>query len=163
MFAGNPAVPRKRFALAQRAVELLNDTLPAELVVAWGVPHGDMPLYMSACDALVFTSMQEGSPNVVKEALACDLPIVSVSVGDVAQQLTSVEGCELCADDHPETIAAALARVLRRSCRVKGRDAVRHLDERLLTQQLIGVYRTALEHRVTRRLGAAGDVGHAAS
>ena len=48
--------------------------MPAKLIVAWRVPHSDIPLYMSACDALVFTSMQEGSPNVVKEALACNLP-----------------------------------------------------------------------------------------
>jgi len=75
---------------------------------------------MSACDALVFTSMLEGSPNVVKEALACDLPVVSVPVGDVATRLRGVAGCELCADERPETIAAALERVLRRGGRAAG-------------------------------------------
>ena len=96
---------------------------------------------MAACDALVFTSLQEGSPNAVKEALACDLPVVSVPVGDVAERLQGIAGCELCADDRPETIAAALTRVLARGGRIAGRAAVRDLDERLLTQQVIAIYR----------------------
>lgn len=145
LFAGNPALPRKRFDLTRRAMEVLCREHAAELVVAWGVPHSDIPLYMSACDALVFTSMQEGSPNVVKEALACGLPVVSVRVGDVAQRIGGVEGCELCEDEDPETIAAALARVLRRTARVDGLAAVRHLDERVLTARLIELYGEVLD------------------
>jgi glycosyltransferase involved in cell wall biosynthesis len=95
---------------------------------------------MSACDVFVFTSSQEGSPNVVKEALACDLPVVSVSVGDVRQRLQGVEGCEVCVDEQPETIAAALERALRRGGRIRGHEAVQCLDERLLTKKVIDIY-----------------------
>src|SRR5439155_183542 len=70
LFVGNPAQARKRHALARRAVEIVNHSCPVELVTAWGAPHTDVPLYMNACDALICTSSQEGSPNVVKEALA---------------------------------------------------------------------------------------------
>ena len=144
LFVGNPAQARKRYELARRAVEMLNATMPAELIVAWGVEHENVPRYMSACDALVFTSMQEGSPNVVKEALACNLPVVSVPIGDVATRLRGIEGCEVCADDRPETIAASLERVLTRGGRIAGDAAVRHLDERFITAQLIDVYRCLL-------------------
>src|SRR5262249_1557511 len=96
------------------AVEILNERLPARLIIAWGVPHAEIPVYMGACDVFVFTSSQEGSPDIVKEALACDLPVISVAVGDVRQRLQGVEGCEVCADERPETIAAALERALRR-------------------------------------------------
>ena len=74
--------PASRYQLAQPEVQA------ADLIVAWGVPHDDMPYFMSACDALVFTSMQEGSPNAVKEALACNLPVVSVPVGDAKVAFT---------------------------------------------------------------------------
>ena len=140
LFACNPADERKRFDLARRAVEILNERLPAKLIVAWGVPHAEIPVYMSACDVFVFTSSQEGSPNVVKEALACDLPVVSVAVGDVRQRLQGVEGCEVCVDEQPETIAAALERALRRGGRIRGREAVQCLDERLLTKKVIDIY-----------------------
>jgi len=144
LFVGNPAEARKRWNLADRAVRLLDPWYRARLVVAWQVPHAQVPEYMAACDALVFTSVQEGSPNAVKEALACNLPVVSVPVGDVAERLDGVAGCELCADERPETIAAALARVLDRGERIDGRNAVRELDERLLTQQVIGIYHAAV-------------------
>lgn len=158
LFVGSPHAARKRFALAEAAVARLNERLPVEIVVGWKVPHTQIPLLMNACDALVFTSLQEGSPNVVKESLACDLPVVSVPVGDVAGRLAGIEGCELCSDDQVESIAAGLERVLLRGQRVNGHAAVASLDERLLTQRVIGVYRSAAaawERRHAKVAGAA--------
>jgi len=146
LFVGDPADPRKRYDLAREAVERLNRNVAAELVIGWRVPHDQMPFYMNACDALVFTSREEGSPNAVKEALACDLPVVSVAVADVPLRLQGIPGCEVCADDSPETIAAALDRTLRRDERSggRGREAVRQLDERLLTARVIEIYQSVL-------------------
>ncbi len=144
LFAANPKVARKRYDLARRAVEMMDPALGARLVVAWGIPHAEMPLYMNACDAMVFTSMQEGSPNVVKEALACDLPVVSVAIGDVGERFRGVEGCEMCADEEPGTIAAALDRVVARGERAISRAAVTTLDETLQTARLIEIYRSAI-------------------
>ncbi|HVH08868.1 MAG TPA: glycosyltransferase family 4 protein [Gemmatimonadales bacterium] len=147
LFVGNPNLARKRFSLAQAAVTRLQETLPTRLVVAWLVSHTEIPYYLAAADVLVFTSVQEGSPNAVKEALACDLPVVSVPVGDVAERLQGVAGCEVCPDDRPETVAAALERVLARGGRVAGRAAVSHLDEHLITEQVIAIYRAAITGR----------------
>jgi len=146
LFVGDPGDPRKRYDLARQAVELVNCTVGAELVIGWRVPHEAMPFYMSACDALVFTSREEGSPNAVKEALACDLPVVSVAVADVPLRLQGIPGCEVCADDSPPTIAAALERTLRRDARSggRGRAAASQLDERLLTGRVIDIYRSVL-------------------
>jgi glycosyltransferase involved in cell wall biosynthesis len=99
---------------------------------------------MNACDALLVTSIQEGSPCVVKEALACCLPIVSLNVGDVPVRLRGVDGCEICEDETPEAIAASLGRVLDRGGRTRGREAVRDLDERLLTARIVGIYQSVL-------------------
>jgi glycosyltransferase involved in cell wall biosynthesis len=145
LWVGRPDLARKRMGLARRAVELVDPALRADFVLGWRLPHADVATYMNACDALVFTSLQEGSPNVVKEALACDLPVVSVDVGDVPERLRGVENCELCADDRPETIAAALERVLRQGGRCDGRRTVVSLAEEALTQRVIAVYRSVLD------------------
>jgi glycosyltransferase involved in cell wall biosynthesis len=147
VFAGRPTQARKRYDLARRSMEVLNRTLSADLHVVWGVPHDEVPLHMSAGDALLFTSRQEGSPNVVKEALACNLPIVSVPVADVPERLRGVTACEVCQDERPEALAAALERVLRRGERSNGREAAQGLDERLLTTRLIEIYRSVLRSR----------------
>lgn len=154
LFAASPTSERKRYPLAKAAVDLLNRSLPTELIVAWGTPHEHMPYYMNACDAMVFTSASEGSPNVVKEALACNLPVASVAVGDVATRIQGVDGCELCPDDRPETIAAALERLIRRGGRSAGRAAVAELDENAITRRVIGVYRGAIERAAQRRRGS---------
>lgn len=147
LFVSDPARPEKRHWLAKQTVNLLDGHIQIELVVVKRVPYKQMPLYMNACDALLLTSLHEGSPNAVKEALACNLPVVSVDVGDVRQRIGSVEGCVVCADDRPETIAAALEQVLQRGGRANGRAAVQDLDEHLLTQKVITVYEQALSRR----------------
>lgn len=149
LFVGNPDERIKRYELAKQAVELLDPALQVELIVASGVQHAEIPTYMNACDALVFTSMHEGSPNVVKEALACNLRVVSVNVGDVAQRLAGVRGCAVCADDRPETLAGELKRVLQHGEPARTREAVSDLDEGILTQNLIAIYRRVLNHYQT--------------
>jgi glycosyltransferase involved in cell wall biosynthesis len=147
LFVGNPEVARKRYALAQEAVELTNRSIPTTLLLGWGKPHSEIAALMNACDALVCTSMQEGSPNSVKEALACNLPVVSVKVGDVPLRIAKVSGCELCLDDRAETIGRALERVLRRGLRTESRAQVQNLNERVLTSRLIEIYRSVLPHK----------------
>jgi teichuronic acid biosynthesis glycosyltransferase TuaC len=141
LFVGNPAEPLKRYAFAREIVSRLNSE--AELVLAWGVPHDEIPVYMNACDALLVTSVYEGSPNVVKEALACNLPIVSVAVGDIPDRLNGVAGCSVHPDNDPDRIAAALATVLQRKERTNSRPAVRDLDENILARRMTEIYRKA--------------------
>ncbi len=151
LFVGNPADPYKRYELARHAVDLLNKRLPARLILGWNMSHRDILILMHACDVLVMTSHQEGSPTVVKEALACNLPVVSVVVGDVVLRLRGVEGCEVCSDDQPGTIAASLERVLRRGQRANSRETVKELDEKVLADRLIGIYRSVVEKSQAER------------
>jgi glycosyltransferase involved in cell wall biosynthesis len=144
LFVGDPNEARKRYGLARQIVSRLDDDLQAELVLAWNVPHQTIPVYMSACDAFLFTSMWEGSPNVVKEALACNLPVVSTAVGDVSERLKGVTGCSVFAEVDVEEMADALKAILQRRQRIDGRRAVSDLDENLLAQKMIAVYQRAL-------------------
>jgi teichuronic acid biosynthesis glycosyltransferase TuaC len=158
LFVGNPGENRKRYSLARQIVSKLDKSLNAELIVAWQVPHEVISVYMNACDALLFVSMYEGSPNVVKEALACNLPVVSVAVGDVAERLSGVAGCTTCPDYDPDHLAKALDAVLRTNKRTDGRTAVRELDENILTRRMIQIYHLAVkEHRRDASPHGTGD------
>src|SRR5258708_27199195 len=93
-------------------MKLVRETLPeADLVLLTKKPHDVVPTYMSACDVLVLTSLAEGSPMVIKEAMACNLPIVSVRVGDVAEIISDTPGCSM-AERDPADIAAKLIPIL---------------------------------------------------
>jgi len=144
LFAGGRDNPIKRFPLAQEAVALLPKSLHAEILLANSILPEKMPFYMSAADILLLTSNREGSPNVVKEALACNLPVVSVDVGDVRERLANVQGCVVCDDDHPGTIAAGLQTVLNASQPIHGREAVLALSLENTARQIINVYQAAL-------------------
>lgn len=145
LFAANTIQnPRKRFKLAKSAVDIVKKRFDADLIVATGVGHEDIPVFMNACDALILTSVHEGSPNVVKEALACNLPVVSVDVGDVRRRIENVEGCYVC-DDTEENLAEALERVLKSDRRIDGRSAISDLDENNTTDRVIEVYEKALQ------------------
>ena len=145
LFPANPNNPIKRYNLARDAVALLKSRFELDLIALCNIPHQKVPVYMNACDALLLTSKHEGSPVVIKEALACNLPVVSVDVGDVKEFISLVPGCRLCEDDSPETIAAELTQVLNNSKRVEGRRAVEHLSWEITTKKIIGVYQEALE------------------
>jgi len=151
LFAAYSCRPVKRRYLAQEAVTLLKKEFDVDLVEIFDVPHKVVPLYMNACDALVITSKHKGSPTAVKEALACNLPIVSVKIGDVPQRIQEVDGCVVCDDDAPTTIAQGLAQVLRSRQRICGRNFIANLDERLNVQAIIKVYQTALAKGWNRR------------
>lgn len=141
LFVGNPARTEKRFWLAEKTVVRLEPDMHAKLVIAHDIPNKDMPLYMNACDALLVTSSTEGSPNAVKEALACNLPIVSTDVGDIRVRIDQIDGCAVCADSSPESLSEALRRILANPRRINGRAAVMAFDEKSITQELIAVYR----------------------
>lgn len=162
LFAGCPDNPRKGFALAQAAVMKAATGMveTVELVVAWGVPPDRMPLYMNACHALVMTSLWEGSPNVVKEALACNLPVVSVPVGDAAELLDGVDGCAICPRD-AEALGTVLAQVLREGQRIAGRSALERkgLDQQSVARKIITIYEEVLARRRGTRRGRRERLG----
>lgn len=147
LFASSPRNPVKRFGLAQEAVAGLPPDLQAQMLTLEGIPHERVPLFMSACDTLLMTSRHEGSPMVIKEALACNLPVVSLSVGDVAERISGIEGCTLCRSEAPRDLALALEPLLRKPRRCAGRESVADLDHPVITPRILATYRTTLALR----------------
>ena len=150
LFAGEHWRPEKQFGLVEAAMTQVHEALPeAELVLLSGKPHDVVPAYMSACDALILTSSFEGSPMVVKEAMAANLPVVSVRVGDVPEVIGETPGCAL-ADRDPGDLAKKLIAVLRRRERTDGRARIEHLRHDRTAERVLEVYRRAMQPR--RRL-----------
>jgi teichuronic acid biosynthesis glycosyltransferase TuaC len=141
LFIANPAIPNKRFALAQAGVEIAERLVgPIRLQVAHGVEPDRIPVMMAAADCLVQTSVTEGSPNVVKEALACDLPVISTGAGDAREVLAGVRDCEVCGPT-PEALGEAVARCVREPIRSNGREQTEWLDEGNIAARLTELYR----------------------
>jgi len=150
LWAGEYWQPEKRFELVKASLEVLKQRCPeAELVLVSGQPHSVIPIYMSACDMLALTSWSEGSPMVIKEAMACNLPIVSTDVGDVAEVIEGVEGCYLVKPD-PADVADKMFRVLQWHQRTNGRDKIKYLGSGPITRRIIEVYNELCfpKHRV---------------
>jgi glycosyltransferase involved in cell wall biosynthesis len=92
LFGSNPDRKEKNYELAEKACKLIN--IPGiKLIPIKNIPHEEIILYLNACDTLLLTSFYEGSPNIVKEAMACNCPVVTTDVGDVRKILGSTEGC----------------------------------------------------------------------
>jgi glycosyltransferase involved in cell wall biosynthesis len=140
--ATKPDSPAKRLGLARRAAELAD----ADLHVASGVAPEEMPLLMSAADCLIVTSAVEGSPNVVKEALMCKLPVVATRVGDIPERLEGVEPSWLCRPE-PEAFAAALRACAAVKERSNGREAAAELDEHRIAERILRLYRDVADIR----------------
>jgi len=138
----------KRLPLAREAVDKLADHgIEAELHVMLEVPHHQVPVWLNAADAVLMTSHHEGSPNIVKEALACNRPVVSVDVGDVRERIDGIEGCYL-AEPEAGDLAAKLARVAAGPRVVEARSRMEELSIEVVADRLIRVYRAAVSEKV---------------
>lgn len=147
LFAANPQIAVKRFPLTKAVAEYLaGQDSSIELLVVFKETQERLALYMSACDALVFPSYQEGSPNIVKQAMACNLPIVATDVGDIRQVIGGTEGCYVCSPRVTE-FAAAISAILAHRKRTDGREHVRHLGSSAVAQRIIEVYEQVLRKR----------------
>lgn len=148
LFANNPDIPVKNFPLAQEAVDIVRKKgLDVELVVAKSVPHAQIVQYMNASNALILPSIAEGSPNVVKEAMACNVPVVATNVGDVADVIGHTDGCSVCKHD-AQALAAGLERAFAHKEPTTGRHDIRHLDSKFVAKQVIAVYEMVTRKKV---------------
>ena len=144
LFAANPAIPVKRFPLAKAVAEHLQKENPSvELLVICKEKQERLALYMNACDALVFPSFQEGSPNIVKQAMACNLPIVATDVGDVREMISPASRCFVSSPTVTE-FAGRLRQILANCERSDGRDHIRHLDGPSVARRVLRVYEDTL-------------------
>jgi len=149
LFVGDPGRTEKNISLALKAIERTGKRFT--LLKVSGKPHEEMPLYYSAADLLVMTSLHEGSPNTVKEAMACNCPVVSTPVGDVPFLLNGIQGCYVSSSDEQEfadNINRAMEFALRFD-RTAGRERLLALglDSETVAGRIRDIYEKVLESK----------------
>ena len=130
------AVAAGRAELPRLRLQMLDGTTPPERV----------PELMNAADCLLVTSDQEGSPTVVQEALASNLPIVSVDVGDVRERLSGVSNTRVVARD-PAALGRAIVELVREPRRSDGVLKVQEFCSTRIAKKLLEIYGHAVLDR----------------
>lgn len=130
--------------LAKAAVALVDN---AELLpLTGGYTKEEMVSLMNAVDAAIVTSKSEGSPQFTKEVMACGCPIVSVDVGDVAEQVEGLDGCYIAKTREPEELAELLKKAITFG-KTKGHQHIldMRLDNVQVAQKIIDIYKRVCE------------------
>ena len=147
LFLGSRRSVRKNFRLAEKAFSCLNRN-DVELINPYPVPHSIIPGYLNAVSILAVCSYMEGSPNIIKEAMACNCPIVTTDVGDVKWVIGQTEGCYIAsfsAEDYAAKLREALAFAEHRG-RTLGAERIRELglDQETVAARIAGTYKEIL-------------------
>lgn len=141
LFCSDPQRKEKNFILAEESIKLL-DSYKNNCAIHYlkDIPIDEMKYYYSAADLLLMTSLYEGSPNVIKEAMACNCPIVATDVGDVKEVLGNTSGCFITSFDPKDISAKILLAIQYSKQRTQGRENVKHLDSKIVADTLYSIY-----------------------
>lgn len=136
--------------LAKQTIEILSQDFDGvNLIELKGYKREEVAMLMHSCNALLMTSKTEGSPQVIKEAMACGCPIVSVDVGDVAERIEGVDGCSVVKSREPAAIADALKKAILFEGKTNGGERVIEmgLSNEQVVHQLLTIYQSIIEKR----------------
>ena len=141
LFAGAFDNTVKNAPLAKEAVALLQEDR-LELLELKGYSREEVTLLMCAVDVFLMTSYTEGSPQVIKEAMACGCPIVSVDVGDVKERMEGVDGCYVAETREPQELSDLMKKAMAFEGKTQGRETIiaNGLDNRQVSEQLMCIY-----------------------
>jgi teichuronic acid biosynthesis glycosyltransferase TuaC len=141
LFVGDPTRDEKNFELVREVVKLINEN-KVKLLIANNIDPSEMPLYYNSSNCLLVTSFYEGSMNAIKEAMACNLPILSTDVGDSKFNIGEMEYCEIIPFD-PYVIAKKVEDLCLEIYRNSARDRILklHLDQRSVNYKLRTIYK----------------------
>jgi glycosyltransferase involved in cell wall biosynthesis len=149
LFLGNKNNVRKNYKLVEKAINILN--VPDLLLInPFPVSHNLVFKYLNEADVLVLASLAEGSPNIIKEAMACNCPIVATDVGDIRWLFGDEPGHFITTFD-PEDVAEKIKSALEFAAingRTHGRDRIIELglDADTVSKELIMVYKDVLKN-----------------
>ena len=134
--------------LAKQVISELNKRgTITELVELKGYTRQEVNRMMCGADELLLTSKTEGSPQVIKEAMACGCPIVSVDVGDIKERTERVNGCYIVPKNDRLTMTSELANAIKKAIAFEGKTSGREkiiaegLSNELIAERLVRIYK----------------------
>ena len=144
LFAGAFDNKVKNPELAMEAVAKIPD---ARLLELKGYDRLQVAELMNAVDVCLMTSHTEGSPQFVKEAMACNCPVVSVNVGDVEELLQGVEHCEI-VERETDEIAKSVSELLNLNQRSSGSEKLKYsgLESLYVVDKIKSLYQNIIEN-----------------
>tara|TARA_B110000438_G_scaffold138965_1_gene134267 strand:- start:2273 stop:3208 length:936 start_codon:yes stop_codon:yes gene_type:complete len=142
LFAGNFKKSIKGYTLAIEVMKLMDDNF--QLIKVNYNDHTDIPYFINASDVLLMTSFKEGAPVMIKEALACNTPIVSTDVGDVKEAIKGIPGCYVSKNRNPQILAELIKKSVNIGCHGIGFDKMKKYNSKRMTKKVIGVYKRVL-------------------
>lgn len=102
-------------------------------------------LLLNASDVLLLTSFSEGSPQVIKEAMASNCPIVATDVGDISEVISGTEGCFITSFDSDD-VASKIQQVIEFNKRTDGREKIKHLDNKIIAKKVFNIYQMVISY-----------------
>lgn len=136
LFAGRRDRTEKNYKLAEEAANMVNIN---DFIELKDYTREEVKLLLNACDVLLLTSVSEGSPQVIKEAMACNCPIVATDVGDIRQIISNTEGCYI-TSFNPSDVAEKIKLALKFNKRTNGRNTIKHLDTQVIALKILELY-----------------------
>ncbi len=150
-FSGNPGRIEKNYELFSIVVEKLKEYgHSVETVIFHNLSRAEVMNKLNYIDILLLTSLNEGSPQIVKEALACNTCVVSVPVGDIPFVLAGVENCSVSADHNPESLVKHILETTGKDCYKQrtnaGREKIKklNLDQQSVAAKIYTCYKQLL-------------------
>jgi len=136
----------KNSSLAFKAIEILKGNYSINLIELKALERQHVNLLLNCVDLLLMTSLYEGSPQIIKEAMACNCPIVTTDVGDVIEILNKVEGCFVTSYE-PSDVAANIDKAIHFMKRTDGRNHVQRFSNTIIAERILFEY----DHLVKKR------------
>ncbi len=146
LFCSDFQIPVKNAPLAFQAVNLLKENYDINLIELKGLNRSEVNLLLNLVDLVIMTSFSEGSPQIIKEAMACNCPVVSTNVGDVSWLVGNEEGYFISSHD-PVEFARKIDLALQYGTRTHGRERLIQLglDSESVAKKIITLYKSVLK------------------
>jgi len=145
LFMSDPKRPEKNYLLTETALNYL-ENCNIQLHFLNHISHNEVVFYYNASDVCLLSSYHEGSPNVIKEAMACNCPIVSTNVGDVKWLLGNTDGCFITSFE-PEDVADKIKKALKFGQKTNGCNRIIELglDAKNVAREILDLYKKVLK------------------